>query len=101
MENLICPFCGGEVTLVVCDDEGNIHDNEYENNPWSGLGYMLYHDLTNCPNGLICPIAGHEEEGVLGAYIYDTRAEAVSVWSSQMSGYQFINDESEIEFEDI
>ena len=20
-----CPFCGGEVSLVLCDDEGNLH----------------------------------------------------------------------------
>ena len=25
-ELLPCPFCGSEIRIVVCDDEGNIHD---------------------------------------------------------------------------
>ena len=24
-----CPFCGGKVSLVLCDDEGNLHDEAY------------------------------------------------------------------------
>lgn len=80
MEKLICPFCGGEVKIVVCDDEGNRHDEEYEKNPWSGLGYKLYHDATNVPVGKACPIAGHEGEGDMGMWIYDTREEAAAIW---------------------
>lgn len=78
MKKLVCPFCGGEVLIVVCDDEGNIHDEEYEKDPWSGLGYMLYHDITNAVGD--CPIAGHEGEGVLGTRIYDSREEAAGAW---------------------
>lgn len=24
-----CPFCGGKVAVVICDDEGNLHDDDY------------------------------------------------------------------------
>ena len=24
-----CPFCGGEVSIILCDDEGNLHDEAY------------------------------------------------------------------------
>lgn len=80
MEKLICPFCGGEVKIVACDDEGNLHDEAYEKNPWSGLGYQLYHDVTDVPDGKKCPIAGHECEGELGMWIYDSREDAAAVW---------------------
>lgn len=75
-----CPFCGNAIKIIVCDDEGNIHDEEYENDPWSGLGYMLYHDEKDVPND-DCPIAGHEGEGVMGTLIYDTREEATDAWN--------------------
>lgn len=71
-----CPFCGGKIRIIVCDDEGNTHDDEYENDPWSGLGYRLYHDITDC-QAEKCPIAGHECEGEMGVWIYDTREEAI------------------------
>ena len=81
-KRLTCPFCGGEVKILVCDDEGNLHPDEYENDPWSGLGFKLYHDET-MTNGQDCPIAGHEGEGTLGMYIYDTREEAIKYWNTR------------------
>lgn len=75
-----CPFCGNKIRIVVCDDEGNIHDAEYEHDAWSGLGYMLYHDITDDPKEK-CPIAKHEYEGVMGIFIYDTRGEAIEAWN--------------------
>ncbi len=77
---LSCPFCGGKVRILVCDDEGNIHNDEYENDPWSGLGYRLYHDIDDDPTGE-CPIAGNEGEGTMGVWIYDTREEAIETWN--------------------
>ena len=77
-----CPFCGGKIRIIVCDDEGNTHDDEYENDPWSGLGYRLYHDITDC-QAEKCPIAGHECEGEMGVWIYDTRAEAIEAWNKR------------------
>ena len=82
-ELLPCPFCGSEIRIVVCDDEGNTHDDDYENDPWSGLGYQLYHDITDDKRKL-CPIAGHEHEGVLGIWIYDTREEAIEAWNRRV-----------------
>lgn len=76
-----CPFCGGEIRILVCDDEGNIHNDDYENDPWSGLGYQLYHDIDDVPDGKECPIARHEGEGVLGMWIYDSREEATEAWN--------------------
>ena len=49
-----CPFCGGEVSLVLCDDEGNLHDESYKAHPYSGLGFMLCHTHEENPD---CPIA--------------------------------------------
>ena len=78
---LKCSFCGGEVSVVVCDDEGNLHNDEYENDPWSGLGYVLYHDESQAKG--YCPIAKHKGEGVLGMWIYYTREEAVQAWNCE------------------
>lgn len=75
-----CPFCGGGIRIFVCDDEGNLHTNDYEKDPWSGLGYQLYHDVDDDPTGE-CPIAKHRGEGELGIFIYDTREEAIEAWN--------------------
>lgn len=80
MKNKKCPFCGGQIYIIVCDDEGNHHSNDYELDPWSGLGYMLYHDEESNPN---CPIA-HEVGGQLGRFIYDTQEEAFEAWNKRV-----------------
>ncbi|MCB6366617.1 hypothetical protein LI291_10580 [Intestinibacillus massiliensis] len=72
-----CPFCGGEARIIVCDDEGNHHSDDYEDDPWSGLGFMLYHDEENNPE---CPIA-HDIYSECGRAIYDTREEAIAAWN--------------------
>lgn len=38
-----CPFCGGQIDIVITDEEGNIHDEEYAQNAWSGLCYAIEH----------------------------------------------------------
>lgn len=75
-----CPFCGAHIRIVVCDDEGNVHDDDYENNPWSGIGYRIYHDITDDLSNS-CPIARHEGEGEIGIWIYDSRSEAIEAWN--------------------
>lgn len=77
MELEHCPFCGGEVRIIVCDDEGNHKNPEYEDDPWSGLGFLLYHSEEENPN---CPIA-HDAENQLGMIIYDSREEAAKAWN--------------------
>ena len=75
-----CPFCGGEVSLVLCDDEGNLHDESYKEHPYSGLGFMLRHTHEENPD---CPIAKYECDGGIlgGVYIYDTEEQAAEAWN--------------------
>ena len=79
-----CPFCGATIRIMVCDDEGNTHNDDYENDPWSGLGYQLYHDIADDPTEK-CPIAKHKGEGVMGIWIYDTREEAIEAWNRRVT----------------
>ena len=75
MEELkTCPFCGGEVSVVVLDEEGNIRDEEYERDPYSGLRYAVAHDD---PNGE-CPIATCDEPL---PWLYDSRDGMAHVWN--------------------
>lgn len=76
----LCPFCGGKVNLVLCDDEGNLHDEVYRERPYSGLGFMLRHAHEE---NLGCPIASYECDGGIlgGVYIYDTEEQAAEAWN--------------------
>lgn len=81
-----CPFCGGEVSLVLCDDEGNLHDESYREHPYSGLGFMLRHTHEENPE---CPIASYECDGGIlgGVYIYDTEEQAAEAWNKRDENY--------------
>lgn len=82
MNELRCPFCGGKVHIVVCDDEGNYPKPEgYENEPWSGLGYRICHSKEDAVGN--CPIAGYQDEDVMGTTIYDTAEEATIAWNKR------------------
>lgn len=71
-ELLPCPFCGCSAKIAQCDDEGNVRGEEYESNPWSGLGYRIVHESDNC-------IISTGEDGY--NLIYDSREEAISHWN--------------------
>ena len=71
---LPCPFCGGMTKVVQCDDEGNVRGEEYESNPWSGLGYRIVHESDDCPI-YTC------EDGY--NLIYDSREEAENHWNNR------------------
>lgn len=75
-----CPFCGGKVSLALCDDEGNLHDEAYREHPYSGLGFMLHHAHEENPE---CPIASYECDGGIlgGVHIYDTEEQAAEAWN--------------------
>lgn len=77
-----CPFCGGKVSLVLCDDEGNLHDESYREHPYSGLGFMLHHAHEENPE---CPIASYECDGGIlgGVHIYDTEEQAAEAWNKR------------------
>lgn len=70
-----CPWCNGVIRIEVTDEEGNWQGDDYESDPWSGLGFQLAHDKNDVPKGKECPIATHRGQW-LGRYIYDTRDEA-------------------------
>lgn len=74
-----CPFCGGEVSVVITDDEGNFRDEDYARDPWSGLSFALYHDNED---NLNCPISNHVGE-ILGSTLYNTEKDAVLAWETR------------------
>lgn len=75
-----CPFCGGKAAIICCDDEGNIHDDDYANDPWSGLGYQIRHSHEENED---YPIARYAEGGAVvgGVYIYNMRKKAIEAWN--------------------
>jgi len=77
-----CPFCGGVAHLSISDDEGNDRDEEYENDPWSGLSFKIQH---NHDDNKGCPIASYsaEEGGSIGVYLYESREEATQAWNTR------------------
>lgn len=79
-----CPFCGGQPSIVPCDDEGNLHDEDYVLRPYSGLGFVIRHTHEDNPG---CPIAIYEVDGgiVGGVYIYDTEEQAAEAWNRRVN----------------
>lgn len=74
-----CPFCGGTIDgFEIRDDEGNLHDEDYERNPYSGLHYRIIHDKTASPN---CP-ARNEEDTVTSQH--DSKEDAIAAWNHRM-----------------
>lgn len=74
-----CPFCGGKAVIQIRDDEGNLHDEEYEKTPWSGLSYTIghYHEDNHD-----CPIASYQiDGGQMGVHLYATKEEAIKAWN--------------------
>lgn len=63
-----CPFCGGEISLVL----------------YSGFGFMLHHAHEDNPE---CPIASYECDGGIlgGVYIYGTEEQAVEAWNRRVN----------------
>ena len=56
-----CPFCGGNVSIILCDDEGNLRDEAYREHPYSGLGFKLHHAHEENPDEIKlkpCPFCG-------------------------------------------
>lgn len=76
-----CPFCGGKAFLIVCDDEGNFKNEDYEQDAWSGLWYMLGHELKDNED---CPIAVRTDgDENIGVTMYGSRAEAIEAWNKR------------------
>lgn len=75
-----CPFCGGKVEIQIRDAEGNLRDEEYEKDPWSGLTYSIGHYTGDNPN---CPIATYKED-IVGVYLYESKNEAIEAWNRRI-----------------
>lgn len=89
-----CPFCGMIPKIYVCDEEGNIRNDDYESNPWSGLSYAICHDISELKDGSDCPIATHEGE-ILGTRLYDNIDELVEGWNGRGGVWHNMNVEPE------
>ena len=77
-----CPFCKQKPTIVFSDDECNWKDQdseEYLNDPWSGLCFMIKHNSDNCP---ICP--PETENGSTFEICYDSPEDAVKDWNNSL-----------------
>lgn len=77
-----CPFCGGKAKIQICDDEGNLRDESYLEDTWSGLSYTIVHDNRENKD---CPIANHYEDGgVVGTFLYESEQELIENWNTRM-----------------
>lgn len=76
-----CPFCGGEAYIQICDEEGNLRDEAYKKDAWSGLSYQISH---NNEENKDCPIASHVEDGgIVGTFLYESEEELISTWNKR------------------
>lgn len=75
-----CPFCGGEAKLQLTDDEGNFQDESYLENPWSGVGYVIIHNISDSTS--FCPIAT-DSNSSQGGYIYASKEAAIVTWNNR------------------
>lgn len=84
-----CPFCKKKPTIVFSDDEGNWKDQdseEYLQNPWSGLRFMIGHDSEGCP------IEPYESDtGKTFNNWYDTPEAAVKDWNEHLKKHGGVN----------
>lgn len=99
-----CPFCGGEAKIQLTDSEGNGKSESYLKNPYSGVGYVIVHDISNSTN--CCPIAT-DYDVVQGGNIYTSKEAAINAWNKRdcndiaesriESTIDIINEEIEVE----
>lgn len=79
-----CPFCGRVPEILVCDDEGNIHDEPgYEEEAWSGLTFAIKHEIEDIDPNRECSIATHKGE-MIGALLYYSREELTERWNERL-----------------
>ena len=75
-----CPFCGKEAVCHLTDAEGNLRPESYLNDPWSGVGYVLFHPVAWDS----CPIATEiDMDDTLGMQIYSSMEEAARLWNKR------------------
>ena len=74
-----CPFCGVKPVIQLTDGEGNFRPNDYLSEPYSGVGFVLRHNVEWDE----CPIATVDDES-LGNIIYDSEEEAIFSWNRRI-----------------
>lgn len=78
-----CPFCGGEARIQLCDEEGNWRNEEYLENPYTGIGYVIVHDSIMAKRN--CPISTNPDDDMgLGEVVYDTEESAADAWNGRI-----------------
>lgn len=78
-----CPFCGGEARIQLCDEEGNWKSEEYLEDPYSGIGFVIVHDSTMTKQN--CPIATNPDDDMTqGNVIYSTEESAADAWNRRI-----------------
>ena len=43
-----CPFCGCDIGITICDEEGNDKPLDYLDDPYSGIAFKIKHDNGGC-----------------------------------------------------
>ena len=81
---LPCPFCGVVPQILICDDEGNVHEEDgYMDDPWSGLTFAISHHCRQ-DGAVDCPIATFNlDDEILGTRLYYSIDELVETWNSR------------------
>ena len=73
-----------ETALYVCDEEGNIKNDDYVNDPWSGLYYSICHEMDYSKgNDNVCHVATFKRE-ILGTQLYERIDELVERWNRRI-----------------
>lgn len=75
-------FNGGEARIQVTDDKGNLKSESYLEDPYSGVGYVIIHDISNSTDS--CLIATNLDE-IQGCYIYTSKQEAIDAWNKRVN----------------
>lgn len=78
-ENFVpkCPFCGGKFHILLCDEEGNPHNDNYLKDPYNGVYYYIAHSRYDVPKNAKCPIAQEDYLEPIGNCLYETKEEAL------------------------
>ena len=93
-----CPFCGKVPKIIVLDGEGNIRDECYEQDPWSGIGYVIDHCVDDDEDdNTVCPIATFPHESI-GTQMYDSKEEAIERWNRRTKTIDSTQEKAEKEF---
>lgn len=79
---LPCPLCGENVFIKIFDEEGNIRDEDYLDDPWSGLTFGISHPYKDISSDDDCVLMHWEEEHIGNLY-YDLNG-LVEKWNTRI-----------------